>query len=79
MHRYTKADVREAFKVYQEVTGDVRASLQIWSPGDKWGTRFEIANGATSLGGRTYCGAEEATRFLKLFVCGYLDGKKAAK
>ncbi len=82
MHRYTKADVREAFKVYQEVTGDVRASLHIWSPGDNHGTRYEIINASTDVcrsAGPVMLGAESAWRTIHTFLNGWRNGRDTYK
>jgi len=72
MHRYTKNDVREAFARYQYVTGDDQAYLQIWAPGDRFGTRYEIINARTNIGRvGIVCGAENAWALIHRYCDGW--------
>lgn len=76
MHRYTKNDVRKAFEHYQQATGDDQASLQIWSPGDSYGTRYEIINTRTGWRRGVMLGAENAWNLIHAFTDGWLESKR---
>lgn len=78
MHRYTKADVRTAMERYVELTGDTRAEVQITSPGDRYGTRYEIINARTSLNrnSRAFLGAENAWRHIHAWCDGYTEATR---
>ena len=78
-HRYTKDDVRKAFERYQELTNDQRASLQIWSPGDSHGTRYQVINSLTSLDRRrVMLGAESAWTAIHSYCDGWQDAMRLA-
>lgn len=80
MHRYSKDDVRAAFKRYVELTGDTQASLHVWSPDDRYGIRYEVNNSLTSLDRRrVMCGSEAAWTAIHAFCDGYQDALKRAE
>lgn len=61
--RYTKAQVLSVASAVNELSqlhygADAVRMLQISRPGDRYGTRYEMALGDGST--RTYCGAREA-------------------
>lgn len=82
MHRMTEKDVRAAFVVYVNVTGDKGCRLHITRPGDGYGTRYQIVNAATSIGrssGPVWCGAAQAWTVIHEFCNGYRDARDAFK
>lgn len=75
MTRYTKADVRKAFELYQEVTGDRDARLQIESPNDGYGTRYRVINARYAFR-MAALGAADAWAQIHRYVDGWRDAER---